>query len=154
MKGKKLLLVDGHGLAFRAFYALPELTAPDGTPTNAVVGFFNMFQKVREDWKPDMYGVIFDAPGPTFRHEAYEAYKAGRKPTPPEFKVQVPLISELLALLGIPVVMRQGVEADDVLASVACTAAREGLETLILSSDKDILQILGPGLSEIGRAHV
>lgn len=147
MKGKKLLLVDGHGLAFRAFYALPELTAPDGTPTNAVVGFFNMFQKVREDWKPDMYGVIFDAPGPTFRHEAYEAYKAGRKPTPPEFKVQVPLISELLALLGIPVVMRQGVEADDVLASVACTAAREGLETLILSSDKDILQILGPGLS-------
>ncbi len=147
MKGKKLLLVDGHGLAFRAFYALPELTAPDGTPTNAVVGFFNMFQKVREDWKPDMCCVVFDAPGPTFRHEAYEDYKAGRKPTPPEFKVQVPLISELLALLGIPVVMRQGVEADDVLASVACTAAREKLETLILSSDKDILQILGPGLS-------
>ena len=147
MKGKKLLLVDGHGLAFRAFYALPELTAPDGTPTNAVVGFFNMFQKVREDWKPDMCGVIFDAPGPTFRHEAYKDYKAGRKPTPPEFKVQVPLISELLALLGIPVVMRQGVEADDVLASVACTAAGEHLQTLILSSDKDILQILGPGLS-------
>lgn len=147
MKGKKLLLVDGHGLAFRAFYALPELTAPDGTPTNAVVGFFNMFQKVREDWKPDLCGVIFDAPGPTFRHEAYEEYKAGRKPTPPEFKVQVPLISELLSLMGIPVVMRQGVEADDVLASVACTAAGEQLETLILSSDKDILQILGPGLS-------
>jgi len=147
MKGKKLLLVDGHGLAFRAFYALPELTAPDGTPTNAVVGFFNMFQKVREEWKPDMCGVVFDAPGPTFRHEAYEDYKAGRKPTPPEFKVQLPLIFELLSLLGIPVVVRQGVEADDVLASTACTAAAEHLETLILSSDKDILQILGPGLS-------
>ena len=147
MKGKKLLLVDGHGLAFRAFYALPELTAPDGTPTNAVVGFFNMLQKALEDWTPDMCAVIFDAPGPTFRHEAYEDYKAGRKPTPPELKIQVPIISELLGLMGVPVVMREGVEADDVLASFGCSAAKEKLETLILSSDKDILQILGPGIS-------
>ena len=147
MKGKKLLLIDGHGLAFRAFYALPELTAPDGTPTNAVVGFFNMFQKVIEDWKPDMTVAVFDAPGPTFRHEAYEEYKAGRKPTPPEFKVQTPIILELLDLMGVPVVMREGVEADDVLASVACTAAAKELETMILSSDKDILQVLRPGIS-------
>ncbi|NLK18823.1 MAG: DNA polymerase I [Synergistaceae bacterium] len=147
MEGKKLLLVDGHGLAFRAFYALPELTAPDGTPTNALVGFFNMLQKALEDWTPDMWAVIFDAPGPTFRHEAYPDYKAGRKPTPPELKVQVPIISELLGLMGVPVVTRPGVEADDVLASFGCSAAREGVETLILSSDKDILQILGPGVS-------
>ena len=147
MEGKKLLLIDGHGLAFRAFYALPELTGPDGTPTNAVVGFFNMFQKVREEWHPDLCGVVFDAPGPTFRHEAYAQYKAGRKPTPPELKTQVPIIAELLELLGVPFVMRPGVEADDVLASVACTAAGEKIETMILSSDKDILQVLRPGLS-------
>ncbi|MDD3390776.1 MAG: DNA polymerase I, partial [Synergistaceae bacterium] len=134
MEGKKLLLIDGHGLVFRAFYALPELTGPDGTPTNAVVGFFNMFQKVREEWQPDMCGVVFDAPGPTFRHEAYAEYKAKRKPTPPDLKTQVPIITELLELLGIPVVMRPGVEADDVLASVACTAAGEKIETMILSS--------------------
>ncbi|NLA91432.1 MAG: DNA polymerase I, partial [Synergistaceae bacterium] len=147
MKGKKLLLVDGHGLTFRAFYALPELTAPDGTPTNAVVGFFNMFHKVIEDWAPHMSAVVFDAPGPTFRHEVYEEYKAGRKPTPPDLKIQVPIISELLRLIGVPVIMRQGVEADDVLASFACTASAGELDILILSSDKDILQILRPGIS-------
>ena len=139
---KKLLLVDGHGLAFRAFYAVRELNAPDGTPTNAIVGFFNMFQKITEDWNPDLRGVVFDAPGPTFRHEAYAEYKAGRKPTPPEFKTQLPIILELLDAMGVPVVSREGVEADDVLASCACAAAAHNLETLILSSDKDILQVL------------
>ena len=120
---KKLLLVDGHGLAFRAFYAVRELNAPDGTPTNAIVGFFNMFQKIKEDWNPDLCGVVFDAPGPTFRHKAYAEYKAGRKPTPPEFKTQLPIILELLDAMGVPVVSREGVEADDVLASSACAAA-------------------------------
>ena len=139
---KKLLLVDGHGLAFRAFYAVRELNAPDGTPTNAIVGFFNMFQKITEDWNPDLCGVVFDAPGPTFRHKAYAEYKAGRKPTPPEFKTQLPIILELLDAMGVPVVSREGVEADDVLASSACAAAVQNLETLILSSDKDILQVL------------
>ena len=147
LNGKRLLIVDGHGLAFRAFYALPELNAPDGTPTNAVLGFFNMFFKIRDEWKPDLCGVIFDAPGPTFRHELFPEYKAGRKPTPPEFKVQVPLIHELLQSLGVFVAMRQGVEADDVLASVACSAVPLGIETMILSSDKDILQVIRPGVS-------
>ncbi len=142
LKKKKILLVDGHGLAFRAFYAIRELNAPDGTPTNAIVGFFNMFQKIKDEWGPDLYGVIFDAPGPTFRHEVYEEYKAGRRPTPPEFKAQLPLILELLDAMGAPVVMREGVEADDVIASSACAAADLGMETLVLSSDKDILQIL------------
>ena len=71
MDRKKILLVDGHGLAFRAFYAVRELNAPDGTPTNAIVGFFNMFQKIRDEWAPDLCGVVFEAPGPTFRHEVY-----------------------------------------------------------------------------------
>ena len=139
---KKILLVDGHGLAFRAFYAIRELSAPDGTPTNAIVGFFNMFLKIRDEWRPDLCGVVFDAPGPTFRHEAYAEYKAGRRPTPPEFKVQLPRILELLDAMGVPVVRREGVEADDVLASSACAAAAHGLEALVLSSDKDILQVL------------
>lgn len=147
LKEKKLLLVDGHGLAFRAFYALPPLTAPDGTPTNALVGFFNMFAKILDEWKPDLYGVVFDAPGPTHRHLAFKEYKAGRKPTPEEFKPQVPLLIDLLQALGVPVIRRDGVEADDVLASVACTAAAESMETLILSSDKDMLQVLAPHLS-------
>ncbi len=142
LKKKKLLLVDGHGLAFRAFYAIRELNAPDGTPTNAIVGFFNMLQKIKDEWEPDLYGIIFDAPGPTFRHEAYEDYKAGRKPTPPEFKTQLPLILELLDVMGAPVVVRDGVEADDVIASSACAAAEQGMDTLVLSSDKDVLQIL------------
>ncbi|NLB83821.1 MAG: DNA polymerase I, partial [Synergistaceae bacterium] len=147
LKERKLLLVDGHGLAFRAFYALPPLTAPDGTPTNALVGFFNMFAKILDEWKPDLYGVIFDAPGPTHRHLAFKEYKAGRKPTPEEFKTQLPLLIDLLQALGIPVTRRDGVEADDVLASVGCTAAALPMETLILSSDKDMLQILAPHLS-------
>ncbi|HBG14233.1 MAG TPA: DNA polymerase I, partial [Synergistaceae bacterium] len=88
---KTILLVDGHGLAFRAFFALPELNAPDGTPTNALLGYANMLLKTMEDVRPDLAAVVFDAPGPTFRHEAFEAYKEGRQPTPPEFKVQVPL---------------------------------------------------------------
>lgn len=147
LKEKKLLLVDGHGLAFRAFYALPPLTAPDGTPTNALVGFLNMFAKIRDEWKPDLCGVIFDAPGPTHRHLAFKEYKAGRKPTPEEFKTQLPILIDLLDALGIPVTRREGVEADDVLASVACTAAAQSMETLILSSDKDVLQVLAPHLS-------
>ncbi|GAB1428711.1 DNA polymerase I [Aminivibrio sp.] len=147
LKEKKLLLVDGHGLAFRAFYALPPLSGPDGTPTNALVGFLNMFAKIRDEWKPDLCGVVFDAPGPTHRHLAFKEYKAGRKPTPEEFKTQLPILIELLQALGIPVIRRDGVEADDVLASVACTAAAQSMETLILSSDKDVLQILAPHLS-------
>lgn len=151
-KRKKLLLIDGHGLAFRAFFALPALNAPDGTPTNAVVGFFNMFRKILDDWGPDLSVVAFDAPGPTFRHKSYEEYKANRPPTPQDFKVQPPLIMDLLHALGVPVVVREGVEADDVIASLACTAREHGMETLIVSSDKDLLQVIAPGIS-ILRPH-
>jgi len=144
---RTILLVDGHGLAFRAFFALPELTAPDGTPTNALLGYANMLLKTMEDVKPDLAAVVFDAPGPTFRHEAYEAYKEGRQPTPPEFKVQVPFIKEFSEGLGLPVIEKQGVEADDVIASTARSAAGKGFRVVILTADKDILQVLEEGLS-------
>lgn len=146
MPEKTILLVDGHGLAFRAFFALPELNAPDGTPTNALLGYANMLLKTMEDVRPDLAAVVFDAPGPTFRHEAFEAYKEGRQPTPPEFRVQMPLIKELSRDLGLPVVERPGVEADDVIASTALSAARKGFRVVILTADKDILQVLDENL--------
>jgi len=146
---QKLLLVDGHALAFRAFYALPELNAPDGTPTNAVLGFVNMLLKVLNDEKPTHVAVVFDAKGETFRHQAYREYKAGRQPAPDAFKVQLPLIKELVALLGLPLLEIEGVEADDVIASAALRAASSGLEASILTADKDLMQILAPGIRVI-----
>ena len=146
MPEKTVLLVDGHGLAFRAFFALPELSAPDGTPTNALLGYANMLLRTLEDLKPDLAAVVFDAPGPTFRHEAFEAYKEGRQPTPEEFKAQMPLIKEFSRDLGIPVVERAGVEADDVIASTALSAVGKGYRVVILTADKDILQVLDENL--------
>ena len=104
-KRKKLLLIDGHGLAFRAFFALPALNAPDGTPTNAVVGFFNMFRKILDDWGPDLSVVAFDAPGPTFRHESYKEYKANR-PRPRRTSSSA-LSSWIYSCPGVPVVVRR-----------------------------------------------
>ncbi|MDO9507962.1 MAG: DNA polymerase [Thermovirgaceae bacterium] len=147
MPEKTVLLVDGHGLAFRAFYALPELNAPDGTPTNALLGFANMLLKTMDDVKPDLAAVIFDAPGPTFRHEAFEAYKEGRRPTPEEFKVQMPFIKDFSRDMGFPVIEKPGIEADDVIASTARFAAESGFRVVILTADKDILQVLAPDLS-------
>ncbi|QTX31316.1 DNA polymerase I [Aminithiophilus ramosus] len=152
MEKKTLLLVDGHGLAYRGHYALPELTAPDGRPTSAIVGFFNMFFKIVEQRRPDDVVVIFDAPSPTFRHDAYEDYKGTRKPTPEALKVQIPLIRELLDLAGFCVHEEAGLEADDILAATAREAARSGMEVLVLTADKDLLQILAPSIS-IFRPH-
>ena len=139
---KKILLIDGHGLAFRGFYALPEMNAPDGTPTNAVLGFMNMLLKAMEEWKPDAVGLVFDPQGPTARDAMYDAYKEGRAPTPDAFKVQMPLILELAGYLGYPIFIRDGVEADDLIASTAIAANAADAETVILSADKDLLQLL------------
>ena len=141
-----VLLIDGHSLAFRAFYALPELTAPDGTPTNMLHGFLSMLLKTQSTWNPDATIIVFDAPTETFRHEIYPDYKKGRKPTPEAYKTQVPLLQELLKMMGFPLVIRAGVEADDVIASIACRSASEGDTALILSSDKDLFQVLREGI--------
>lgn len=145
MDEPRFLLVDGHGLAYRAFYALPELTAPDGTPVNAVLGFLNMLQKVLEERRPEGWGLFFDPKGPTARKEMYDAYKEGRRPTPEAFKVQLPLLLELLEALGHRVTLRPGVEADDGIAATASALAAEG-DVLVLSADKDLLQVLAPGV--------
>ena len=143
---RKILMIDGHGLAFRGFYALPEMNAPDGTPTNALLGFTNMLLKAVEEWSPDGIGLFFDPKGPTARNKLYEDYKAGRKPTPEAFKAQMPLILELSRAMGFPVLIRDEVEADDLIASSAIAASEEGYETVILSADKDLLQLLRDGI--------
>jgi DNA polymerase-1 len=146
-KKERLLLVDGHGLAFRGFYAIPEMNAPDGTPTNAVMGFMNMLMKAMDQWKPDMTALFFDPHGPTARDAMYAAYKEGRAPVPESFKPQMPLIMELSRALGFPVLVEDGTEADDLIAATAVAAAGEGLDVIILSADKDLLQILRSGVT-------
>ena len=141
LSGERTLLVDGHALAFRAYYALPELNAPDGTPTNAVLGFLNMLLKVINDEKPDRVVIFFDAKGETFRHKAYEEYKEGRPPAPEEFKAQIPILKELMRCFGYPVVEIEGVEADDAIASCVRSLEEKG-EILVLTADKDMLQLV------------
>ena len=140
------LLVDGHGLAFRGFYALPGMNAPDGTPTNAVLGFFNMLLKAVDEWRPDGIGLFFAPKGPTARDAMYKEYKEGRRPAPDEFKTQMPIILELAEALGYPVFVRDGTEADDMIASTAVALEQDGHEALIFSADKDMFQILRGGI--------
>jgi DNA polymerase-1 len=145
-KPKNYLLVDGHGLAFRGFYALPGMNAPDGTPTNAVLGFFNMLMKAMDEWRPDGVGLFFDPKGPTARDAMYKEYKEGRQPAPEDFKAQMPVILELAETLGFPVFIRDGTEADDMIASTALALEKEGHGTLIFSADKDMFQVLRGGV--------
>jgi len=138
----QMLLVDGHSLAYRAFYGIPELTTRAGVPVNAVFGFWRTLVKLLRSYPSAFVSVVFDAPGPTFRHELYPDYKATRKPMPEELHSQFPLLERMLDALGIPVFSIGGVEADDVLASIAVRAAAGGLRCLIATSDKDMAQVV------------
>ena len=140
---EKLLLLDGHSLAFRAFYALPaDLATPSGTITNAVYGFTAMLVKVLADERPDYLAVAFDTGAPTFRDDMDSEYKAGRKETPPVFSAQLPLIREVLEALEIPTLEIEGVEADDVIATLATQAAAEGLDVVVVTGDRDTYQLV------------
>lgn len=139
----KLLLLDGHSLAYRAFYALPpDMSTPSGTVTNAVYGFTSMLVKMLADEQPDQIAVAFDPPGPTVRHGMDPHYKAGRKETPELFPPQLPLIREVLATIGIPVVEVPGVEADDVIATLATRAAATGTDVIVVTGDRDSYQLV------------
>ena len=116
---KKLLLIDGHSIANRAFYGLPDLTNSNGEHTGAIFGFVNMMLKFIEDEKPDNFAVAFDVSAPTFRHKMFEAYKGTRKPMLPELKEQIPRIQEMLKAMGVPVITLEGWEADDILGTLA-----------------------------------
>lgn len=143
---EKVLLIDGHGLAFRAFYALPEMNAPNGTPTNAILGTMNMLLKAEADIEPARTVLFFDPHGPTARDAMFDRYKAQRAPAPDAFKVQMPLIIKLVELLGYPVFIRDGFEADDVIASTAVSLCADN-DVMILTADKDLMQILRPGIT-------
>src|SRR5205807_1797819 len=139
----KLLLLDGHSLAYRAFYALPtDLATRTGTITNAVYGFTSMLIKMLGDEKPEYIAVAFDTGAPTFRDEMDAEYKAGRKETPDVFSSQLPLIHEVLEALAIPTLEVEGVEADDVIATLAEQAAAEGIDTVIVTGDRDTYQLV------------
>ncbi len=137
----KLLLIDGHSILNRAYYGLPDLTNSKGLHTNAVLGFLNMMFKFIDTEKPTHFAVAFDVSAPTFRHEMYEAYKGTRKPMDPELKAQVPMIQEMLTAMNIPIVKQAGLEADDILGTLAKRAEKAGAEVTIVSGDRDLLQL-------------
>ncbi len=139
-----LLLLDGHSLAYRAFFALPaeNFSTTTGQPTNAVYGFTAMLINVLRDERPTHVAVAFDRSEPTFRHEQYVEYKANRKETPTDFKGQLSLIFEVLDALGVPRLSLAGYEADDLIATLATQAADSGMSVLIVTGDRDALQLV------------
>ena len=142
-----LYLVDGSGFIFRAFHALPILTRPDGTPVNAVLGFCNMLVKLLTDLKAAQLAIIFDSARTNFRNDIYPAYKANRSETPPELIPQFPLIREASRAFGLPTLELDGFEADDLIATYARQATERGQQTVIVSSDKDLMQLVNPMVS-------
>ncbi len=140
----RLLLLDGHSLAYRAFFALPpeNFSTTTGQPTNAVYGFTAMLINVLRDEQPTHVAVAFDRSEPTFRHEQYVEYKATRRETPADFRSQLSLIFEVLDALGIPRLSVAGYEADDIIATLTVAATEAGMDVLIVSGDRDNLQLV------------
>ena len=138
----KLMILDGNSIVNRAFYGVRPLNAPDGTPTNAVFGFLAILQRLLDEQKPDALCVSFDLKAPTFRHKAYEGYKAQRRPMPEELVVQMPLIKETLDAMGIRRYEKEGYEADDILGTVAALCEKAGWDCDVVTGDKDSLQLI------------
>ncbi|HMI31091.1 MAG TPA: DNA polymerase I [Candidatus Limnocylindrales bacterium] len=141
---KQLLLVDGSALLYRSHFAFARnpLRNSKGEITSAVFGYLNTLLPLLDERRPDKVAVVFDTKGPTFRHREYAEYKAHRPPMPDDLARQIPKIREMLRLLGVPIVEQEGVEADDILGTLAVEAAREGVDVWILTSDKDFYQIV------------
>jgi DNA polymerase-1 len=142
MSAKPLVLVDGSSYLYRAFHALPPLSTAAGQPTNAVLGVVNMLYKLLDDYAPSEMAVVFDAPGKTFRSDLYAEYKAHRPPMPDELRAQVPPLLESIEAMGIPLLRIEGVEADDVIGTLARAASRAGRDTVISTGDKDLAQLV------------
>ena len=138
----KLMIIDGNSIVNRAFYGIRMLTTPEGTPINAVYGFITIFRRIYEEIKPDAVCVSFDLKAPTFRHRAYEQYKAQRKGMPDELAVQMPILKETLDAMGIHRYELEGYEADDILGTAAAYCERAGWECVVVTGDKDSLQLI------------
>jgi DNA polymerase I len=141
-----LLLIDGSGFIFRAYHKMPPLTHPDGTPTGAVYGFTAMLLKLREMLPCSHAVVVFDAKGDTFRHALFPAYKAHRPPAPEDLIPQFPLVRHAAQALSLPIIEQSGMEADDIIATYALSAKAQGMEVCIVSSDKDLMQLMQDGI--------
>jgi len=139
---RKLILVDGSSYLYRAFHALPPLTSSRGEPTGAVLGVLNMVNKLLKEEAPQLIAVVFDAPGRTFRDDLFEEYKANRPPMPDDLRAQTEPLLEAVGAMGLPVLRIDGVEADDVIGTLARRAAAAGMEVLISTGDKDMAQLV------------
>ena len=140
-KVDKLVLIDGHSILNRAFYGVPDLTNAQGLHTNAIYGFLNIMFKILDEETPDYLAVAFDVPVPTFRHKMFEAYKGTRKPMPEELRQQVPVMKEVLQAMGVVIMECPGLEADDILGTLAKKSQSRGMEVSLVSGDRDLLQI-------------
>ena len=140
--GEKIVIIDGNSLINRAYYAMqrPMITR-EGIYTQGIYGFLNMLGKIRDDYAPEYLTVAFDLKAPTFRHLEYKDYKAGRKPMPPELAMQMPILKDVLGAMNIPILELEGFEADDIIGTVARLGEGKGLEPLIVTGDKDALQL-------------
>ncbi len=143
----RLVLVDGSSYLFRAFHALPPLTGPEGQPTGAMYGTLNMLRRLIQDYQPERFAVIFDASGKSFRNDIYPQYKANRPPMPDDLRAQIEPLREIVQAMGLPVMVEPGVEADDVIGTLARTAANDGLSVLISTGDKDMAQLVDERIS-------
>ncbi|HEU4654552.1 MAG TPA: DNA polymerase I [Steroidobacteraceae bacterium] len=139
---RKLVLVDGSSYLYRAFHALPPLTNSRGEPTGAVLGVLNMLQKLCKEESPDLMAVVFDAPGRTFRDDLFDAYKAQRQPMPDDLRSQLQPLLDCVAAMGLPLLRIEGVEADDVIGTLAKQAAASDIDVLISTGDKDMAQLV------------
>lgn len=138
---EKIVLIDGHSILNRAFYGVPDLTNGEGLHTNAIYGFLNIMFKIIDEEKPEFLAVAFDLKAPTFRHKIYPEYKGTRKGMPDELREQVPVMKEVLHSMGILIMEKEGLEADDILGTFAKRAQKDGLEVALVSGDRDLLQI-------------
>ena len=140
----KLILIDGNSLLFRAYFAMRPMVTSKGMHTQGVFAFVNMLGKILNDYEPTHIAVAFDLKGGTFRHDVYKEYKAGRLKTPPELHSQIPLLHDVLDAMNIAVLEVPQYEADDIIGTVAARAENDGIDTLVISGDKDELQLIGP----------
>ena len=138
----RIVLVDGSSYLYRAFHAMPNLVNSKGQSTGAIYGIVNMLRRLIREHEATNFSVIFDAPGSTFRDELYPDYKANRPPMPPELRSQINIINELIDALGLPILCISGVEADDVIGTLAVRAANAEMDVVIISGDKDLAQLV------------
>jgi DNA polymerase-1 len=141
-KTKPFILVDGSSYLFRAYHALPPLTNSKGDPTGAVVGVLNMLRKLLDEYQPERVAVVFDAPGGSFRNQLYDQYKANRPPMDEDLRCQIQPLHDIIRAMGLPLLMIEGVEADDVIGTLATQATEQGMNTLISTGDKDLAQLV------------